>query len=236
MREILTGDTFATVLLVLFVDMTGDELDEEGKPLGLRALHWHPQTIKEYVEDHWGIRLPKGNFDKLMAAIAIVTTDLFFRDADRFIKLCNVLAGSEFDHQTFDPADALECAWGCTEALLLDPPDAENPEPFSDEVRWYVTHVLREEGFIQPPDILKIAIDGDFSAQVSYDFADDPEMFSGIYAVQQAKTEEVETILRDGLLELLGQLQILPLRHGSTADLEKRISQMIRGAAEKPLH
>ena len=107
-RQILQGETYATVLVTLFADMLGDEKDHEGKPLGFRGFQWHPQTINEYVEDHWGVKLPKQNFDKLMAGIAIVTTDLFFRDVDRFIKLCNVLAGSDFDHETFDPADAVD--------------------------------------------------------------------------------------------------------------------------------
>lgn len=232
-KAVLEGESYATALLMLFVDSVGDELDDEHKPVGYKALHWHPRTVREHLQNHWGVQMTQANFDKLMAAIMIVTTDLFFKNANRFIKLCTVLCGNEFNPHQFEAADALECAWGCTEALLLHPPSEDDPEPFSNEVRHYITHVLKDEGFVTPPDILRIAIDADFSARVGHNFADDPETLGTIQAVQREKSEEVEKAVHGCLLELLGQLKALPLKHGSTADLERRMSNMIRQTERK---
>lgn len=219
-------DTFATVLLTLVLDTWGEEClhDPEDPERG----PWHPTTFRTMIEEHFGVRLPKANLDKLLTAITLITTDLFFKNVDRFIIMANILAGDEFDPTQFEIADSVECAWAITEALLLDPPDDADPEPFSDDVRHYIGFVLREEGYITPPDVLKIAIDGDFKDHVRYNFSDDPEMFSGIYAVQQGKTEEVETVLRENLIALQQQLNMLPLDNGSTAELEQRIAQMVQ--------
>ena len=57
----------------------------------------------------------------------------------------NVLAGSEFDPETFDPADSAECAWAVTEALLLSPPDERDTQPvFSDEIRKYIQEMQED--------------------------------------------------------------------------------------------
>lgn len=220
-RKILMDpDTFATTLLVWAIDC-----------FGMECLEWHPGTIKMELEQRYNCQIPKVNLDKLMAAVMILTTDLFFKDEARFIELANILSGDDFQPDEFDPADSVECAWAVTEALLLCPPDDDDPEPFSDNVRRYIGFVLKEEGYITPPDVLKIAIGGDFSEQVRYTFSDDPEMFSAVYQGNTDKTAEVEAIIKDSLRELVMQLQALPLTSGNTAELVQRLSQNIQTAA-----
>jgi hypothetical protein len=172
--------------------------------------------------------MPPVNLDKLCAAVTIVTTDLFFKEVTRFVQLCNVLSGSECDPEEFDPADSLECAWGITEALLLHPPDEDDQEPFTDDVRRYLGIVLKEEGFVRPPDILRLALDADFSHQVNHDWSSDQELFHTVRKVQQDKAREVEEVIRDNLVELMGQLKALPLQHGNTTDVEKRLGNVLR--------
>ena len=218
-RLLEAADTYATTLLVLALDTFGPE-----------CLGWHPTTLKMEVEAAFAVRLPKGNLDKLLAAVVILTTDLFFKDAARFVQLANVLAGDDFEPDEFEPADAAECAWAVTEALLLVPPDADDPEPFSDEVRLYVGHALKEEGFVRPPDVLRIALGGDASARVAADWGDDPELAAAIAAEDARKAAEVEHVVRTGLEELVAQLESLPLREGSTAELTKRIQATLRSA------
>lgn len=219
-------DAFATVLFVLACDAFGPDClhDKDDPDRG----PWHPATFRAELEHRFGVKLPQCNLDKLMAAVTVVTTDLFFKDASAFVTLANVLAGDEFDPGTWEKADAVECAWAITEALLLDPPDHTDPEPFCDEVRYYIGAVLKDEGYVAPPDVLKIALGADQAVKAEFDFTDDPEMFQGIYAVQQGKAAEVEEVLREQLLALRAQLKSLPLADGDTAELEQRIGQMLK--------
>src|ERR1017187_8637838 len=150
-------DTLATPLLTLFLDAYGQvEEGEESKVI--KALHWDPETIVSEIESDFKVSFPPINLDKLMASILIVTTDRFFHPLDDFIRVCNVFSGGRFDPRVFAPADAVGCAWGLTEALLLDPPEDDNHEPFSEEIRAYIGKAIEEEGLIDPPDILKIAL------------------------------------------------------------------------------
>ncbi len=216
-RLLGSPDTYATTLLVWALDTFGPEV-----------LEWHPTTVKMEIEAAAGVKVPKANLDKLLAAIVVVTTDLFFKDAARFVQLANVLAGDDFEPDEFEPADAAECAWAVSEALLLVPPDEDDPEPFSDEVRRYIGHVLKEEGFVRPPDVLRVAIAGDASARVAADWGDDRELLAAIMAEDARKGAEITQVVKAGLAELVDQLQSLPLREGSTAELTKKIAATMR--------
>ena len=207
-------DTYATTLLLVVADR-----------YGLEGLEWHPRTIKMQLESDFGVELPKNTLDKVMAAIAIVTTDAFFKDLVRFIELSNILAGDDFNPTVFEPADSAEMAWAIAEAMVLFP--AEGKDPFNEEIQGYVGSVLKEEGYVRPPKILSFATDADFSSQVEFDFQDDPEMFQAVYANQSAKAEEIDTLVMDNLRELFNQITSLPLKNGDTSQIKERIQKTL---------
>lgn len=195
--------TFATVLITVFLDRFGTE-----------GLSWDPSTVTMEVEQEFDVDLPQASFDKLMAAISLLTTDRFYKSLPDFITICNVLSGDVYNPAMFDPADGEEIAWGVTESMLIYPP--EEDDPFSDEIRAYIGATLDAEGIINPPDILRIAIR---SANVSTsveEFSDDPTMFNAIYDMESAKTGEIEQIVREKTVMLHDQLAALKLKNGST--------------------
>src|SRR5687768_5208130 len=84
LRTILTNqETFATPLVVAMLDEYGTEF-----------LTWSPRTIRMETEADFGIDWPQLNFDRLMAGVALLTTDAFYSSLPDFIDLCNILSGS----------------------------------------------------------------------------------------------------------------------------------------------
>lgn len=213
LTEVWTGEaTYASTLLVLFIDQYGTE-----------GLSWHPETIQAEIEDDYKLILPQANFDRLLVAIQLVTSDAFYKSTPDFVNFCNILSGDTFDPTTWDPADCTEIAWGITEALLLSPPEDSDEEPFSLEICAYIGTALDQEGIINPPDVLKIATrDHDPTANVA-DFSDDAELYAGIYAAQDDKTEQINSAVRVALARLTVQLEGLPLRDGSTRNVVQKL-------------
>jgi hypothetical protein len=210
-------DSFATTMLMVLIDKYGTE-----------ALEWAPQTLVMEIEEDYGVDLPKPNVDRLMTAIDILTSDNFYNSLPDFINQCNILSGDTYDPRVWDPADAGEIAWGITEALLIEPPDGE--DPFSEEIRAYIGATLDVEGIIQPPDVLKIAIRDaeDLVGQISGEFSDDPAMFGAIYEFENAKTQDINQYVKSNLLKLANQLEQLPLRIGSTAGVVQKVFQTLK--------
>ena len=214
---LISPDSFATTLLVILVDEYGTE-----------CFQWSPETIRLEIEEDFKLKLPQPNFDRLMAAINIITSDDFYQSLPDFVTYCNILAGDTFDPRAWDPADAAEIAWGITEVLLLSPPDAHDENPFSEEIVGYIGQALSQEGIITPPDVLKIAVrDKDPAMMVVSEYADDPEMFNSIYDLEQSKTGEINRLVKTGLQSLIQQLQPLPLRNGDAAGGVRQLLQTL---------
>jgi hypothetical protein len=217
MQEAWTSrETFASVLLTMFMDRFGSE-----------ALSWDPTTISMEIEDEFDVDLPQLALDKLMVAIQILTTDRFYKSLPDFISFCNVLSGDPYRPDMWDPADAEEVAWGVTEALLIYPPEDDDAEPFTDEIRAYIGAVLDSEGLINPPDILRIALR---QARVSPnigDFSDDPMMFNAVYDLEEGKRQDIEQSIRFQTKLLVAQLRALNLKNGSA----EQVATMLENAA-----
>lgn len=207
--------SLGTTLLVLLLDAYGPE-----------ALGWDPMTVHHEVQDDFGVTLPGPNLDRLMAAVAVVTTDRFRTSLPDFINLCNVLSGDSFDPSEFDPADAAECAWGVTEALLLDPPDDDDEEPFADDIVRYIGEACAAEGLLQPPDVLRIGLRDDARElvnRVQYEYGDDPVTFNAIWDMERSRVADINRVVKERLTLLVRQLEALPLENGDTADVVQRM-------------
>ena len=204
--------TFASVLLTVFLDHFGTE-----------ALEWDPATISMEVEDEFGVDLPQATLDKLVVAINILTSDRFYRSLPDFIIFCNVMSGDTYRPDMFDPADSVEIAWGITEGLLIAPPEEDEKEPFSDEIRAYIGAVLDAEGIINAPDILKIALRRANVSNAADEFSDDPDMFNAIYDVEAGKSENINAEIKERAVMLAEQLNALQLTNGSTATVAQKL-------------
>jgi hypothetical protein len=147
-----------------------------------------------------------------------------------FIELCNVLDGGGLSLLSWDPADARECAWGITEALLIEsmvygPP--ENEQPFADNIVGYVQGVVRSEGLTRPPDVLRLG--GPAVPETLPAYRDDPAMYQAYLQSQQAESDDIRNYLLTRLRLLFEQSAQLPLEHGSTETLLRRLQQALRG-------
>jgi hypothetical protein len=221
-RTLTDPGTFATPLVTILLDEFGTE-----------ALQWRPETIALEITEAFGIAMPQANFDRLMAGIVIVSTDRFYKDLPTFIALSNCLSGATVAPGIWDPADAAECAWGITEALLLGPPEDGDDEPFVPEICGYIGHVLDDEGILDPPDVLKIAERGQGHAaartRASSVLSANPRISAAVRQIQEAKTGELEEIVRDGLRRLVDQMTGLRLGNGDAAGLLDKLSPPRKG-------
>jgi hypothetical protein len=194
---------------------------------GLEALSWDPTTISMEIEDEFDVDLPQLALDKLMVSIQILTTDRFYKSLPDFISFCNVLSGDPYRPDMWDPADAEEVAWGVTEALLIYPPEDDDPEPFTDEIRAYIGAVLDSEGLVNPPDILRIALRQARVSPAIGDFSDDPMMFNAVYDLEEGKRQDIEQSIRFQTKLLVAQLRALNLKNGSA----EQVAAMLENAA-----
>lgn len=189
----------------------------------MEALDWDPATISMEIEEEFSVDLPQATLDKLIVAINILKSDKFYRSLPDFIVFCNVLSGDTYRPDMFDPADSVEIAWGITEGLLISPPEDDEGEPFSTEIRAYIGAVLDAEGIINAPDILKIALRRANVSNAADEFSDDPDMFNAIYDVEAGKSENINSEITSRATMLAEQLNALQLANGATSSVAQKL-------------
>jgi hypothetical protein len=205
-------DLFATTLLCLFIDEFGTD-----------GLAWAPATIRHEIQDSYGVSLTDVVFSRLMAGIVVLTSDAFFTQLPDFAQLCNVLSGDGYDPASFQAPDAVDIAWGITEALLLSPPELNKDHVFDDEIRYFIGHVLQQEGMVEPPDVLKFALFDQPAARVALDVAAQAE--------SQFKAQAIQTQLRERLTRLFAQVSELSLTTGKTRDVLQKVNNELHASA-----
>jgi hypothetical protein len=149
-EQLLNGeDTFATTLLIVLIDRFGDEMinNENGV--------WTPQTIRDEVVECFSVKLTDAAIGKVMAAASIITTDKMRSSLPSFLTVAHGLLGDGSDWYYAEPIDVEDLAWCLTEAMLLYPvsPDAA----FDPQIVGYVQEMLKREGMLFPPSILRFA-------------------------------------------------------------------------------
>jgi hypothetical protein len=215
-RALINGDSaFATTLAAILVDEFGTE-----------AMSWTPKTIIMEMESVHGGKMSHSSIDRLMAAITVLTSNSFYASLPDFNDLCNVFSWEPITPGVFNPADAAECAWGITEVMLLSP--ADDDDPFTEEIKAFVSATMKSEGIINPPDILKLSnFDKEMVSKVTMGFSDDPEMFDAIYAVEADKTKDINDFVKKRLRALVMQLSSLNLKNGSVEEIAKKLLSLL---------
>lgn len=203
-------DAMGLPLLVLFLDHYGFD-----------ALSWSPVTIVMEIRDDFSHEPLPDVFARLMAAISIFTGNHYFVSLPDFCRLSLALAGEDGDYLP----DLDDCACAMTEALLIHPPEKDQTEVFSPEIRAFLGALLDEEGILNPPDILQIAIRDKqgLADRAGLDFADDPAMFEAVSDVQREKTEWINRVVHASLQRLLQQLRDLPVKTAKTEQIAQTL-------------
>lgn len=193
--------------------------------LSMEATEWDPGTIAMEIEESFGVKPPPLNMSKALAGITLLTTNDFYTSPVDFAALVLTM--------NCKPAgilpDALSCAWGLTEGMLIMPPDDDDENPFSAEILALLGQILKIEGILNPPDVLRIAThDSSLLEAAKYSWSDDEEMFQMISEFERSKTEEINQTVQDRAMAMFRQLQTIPLQNGSAAETTSR---MIAGLA-----
>ena len=212
-----SNDSFGLTLLMSFIDLfVADHDAGDDDLLGGSPFKWSPECIDMELMATLGVDVPPAVFDRLMTAIAIHTTNSFFVSAEDFQRMCVSLGGTFHGADTTVVPDCEEIAWAITEALLIHPPEPKDDKPFSAEIIEYISQCLKNEGFLKPPDVLRIGThDPNLMANLASLYADEPEMLQSIQEMEHSRSEDVNHFVKERLKQMLGQIHALPMTHGS---------------------
>lgn len=208
-------DAFGTTLVIAVID-----------DYGVEALNWEPETLAMELEARHG-DFPSVVFDRLCAAVNILTSNSFFTSLPAFNTICSTLAFQVPVVDQFIPSSLEEVVWGLTEARLLLGSEEEPDTHFSRSIRIYVGKLLEDEGILNPPEILNFAQMtqlGDPELQV---MADMPDLTAAFEANQTETRKTLDGYMLQRAVEMLTQISELNLENSDLKTFRERIDYLI---------
>lgn len=174
--------TSPSLLLVIYTDVAG-----------LEGLTWDPEVVRRTINGECAANIPRENFNKLMAAINIATSDEYWKEVPSFVVLNNALYSGQFDPRVFDLATVAEFTVGLMESGLIWPVDIESE--ISVPVLEYMKATCDLEWFVIPPRLLQRLFPTLFTIRYDYlvEYKSDPLLYEAIFKKSVQKANEVDS-------------------------------------------
>lgn len=208
-------EAFGTSLLIACLDDWGTEF-----------LSWEPETMEITIREKYGKGVRDDNILRLLAAVSVLTSDMFLVDLASFCGACVVLDFEQTSPYDFTPAGLDEIMWGLTEArMLLGTLDYKK---ISDEIRIYVGKLMEEEGMEKVPETLSFAKPEHLgiSADTLADLPDLAQMFE---EDQNLTREELDRACLEKMAKLLEQINTLELETSDLSEYRVMLNKMKEG-------
>lgn len=212
-KYLLSDAPFGTSLLLLGLDRFPPSSEKEDDSM----LSWLPETIREEYQKELG-RLAPHNFDKLMAAVTLQTTDLFRSSPARFVRLADALVGNGLQLDA-DLPSIPECCWAIIEASFIDP-DEDN-YPWHPGISRYLGFMLKQEGWLAVPPVLQGIAEWKGPPDLPR------EWLEPAWARHRKMEKELHEDLAENLLDLAAQLSALPIRDGDVREVVEHIESRL---------
>ena len=201
-------DSEAIVLLTAAIDEFGTDITT-----------WLPHTIRMEIYDWLDTEdIPESNFDKLFAALSVLTSNAFFVSIPDHAALVPPLVGLGSDFEAVYVPDIEDECWAVVQAKMI------TPYEFSEEVKAYIKRLLEINGFLMAPEALSFVQ----PEQVIEDVPPGEERLTeAIRTVQIGKVKDVNRRVRARLIKCLYDLLTLPLEHGDKKIIREFSSRMM---------
>jgi hypothetical protein len=168
-----------------------------------------------------------------MAAMCVMSNDLFMKDVPCFNNTCSSLNFSRSDGFGFLPADLSDIMWGCSETRLLLGDEVFKHSDWSHDVRRYIGMAFSDQGILRSPTFLSFTeFDPDELDAKNTALGYDELMASAYQSKQESTLSMLELEVLTKLNSLLSQVSNVSLKNGDGGVLENMRSEIYKQIQE----
>lgn len=208
-------DMHASCLLLLAVDCWGTEI-----------MEWEPETITTAVREQYGVEIDALNYDKLQAAISLLSSTLYHRSPGAFCAINSAFSFKPVKNKQFNVCSLNDVLWGTTEAQLIEGSEEFVAQGFTHDISRYVGQLLQAEGITNPPSNLSFAeFDENFIDPMNTAEFEDPETWKMTMQREEGEISDMNNFMGVNLMRLFRQIKELPLTNHK--ELRDNVDEML---------
>jgi len=201
------SDLSASAGLLILVDQMGTE-----------AMDWDPETINTELAERFHADPSRSLMDRINAALALMTTDLYYRSLEAFTTINTAFANGPVSSTEFNWNNLDDVMWGLTEARLLEGGEEFDKREFSHDISRYVGKLLADDGIGRPPKIMKFAeFDERQVDERNLVLSSDLMAMEAFWRRNDELVSELEKAAMDRLDVVFQQVESLPLANKAKA-------------------
>jgi hypothetical protein len=157
---------------------------------GPKAFEWLPMILRDELEQDADCSITDVQADRIQAAIAAVSTNMYETDVRTFEVCTRLACGIPQDFEDLHPLEAEELVSGMTEIYVLKGEKLE----YSDEVNRYAGEIFFEYGFTAAPELFPTAIMPEVTAK---DSSQDKEKNEALAEILEQRIDFLASYMKD---------------------------------------
>lgn len=185
--------------------------------LGLECLDWDPLIVRDAFQQAFGIKLTQKGFDKLMAGLSMVGTDLYTSSIQGFLACTAQMNNDVFNQNEAPFVDLKQCCWGVWAYRQLI---GDSEEQFNPDIVVYIQNLMKVDGISKLPDYMSFAaFTKDQMQPIDQALIGDQAAFTAYYNRQDVQVDEIITYVKQQQNMLITQLTQLKKQGIITPDV-----------------
>ena len=180
------------------------------KAFGPQALQWDPLIVRDAFQDQYNVKLSQMGFDKLMAGISLIGTNLFNTSIQTFLAVASLYANKSIKAQQLSYVTLKDCCWAVFAWKDLLGIDNQQEAQFDPDIVQYIQALMKQAGISKLPQFMKFAglQDADMT-RIQQNLVQDAAAFQAYNIRQNNTVENIKAFIKDKQEKLVKQLSQL---------------------------
>lgn len=180
------------------------------RAFGPQCLDWDPLILRDAFQKEYNVSLTQIGFDKLMAGVTLIGTNLFNTSVQTFLAVSSLYANKPVKQTELAYVTLKDCCWAVFAWRDLLGIDQQDDQTFDSDIILYIQQLMKQDGISKLPQFMQFALLDDYDmTRIQEALVDDADAFQAYNIRQNNIVQDIKSYIKDKQSDLVKQLAIL---------------------------
>lgn len=177
------------------------------RAFGPQALEWDPLILRDAFQDKYKVQLTQTGFDKLMAGVSLIGTNLFNTSVQTFLAITSLYADKPIKQSQLAYVTLKDCCWAVFAWRDLLGITDQDQQKFDSDIIAYIQQLMKQDGISKLPEFMMFAsLDDNDMTRIQQALVDDVDAFQAYNIRQQNQVQQIKAYIKQKQSDLVKEL------------------------------